>query len=77
VNRWTASSRLLSALLLGACGPGHLPGSATPQPVYPGSGNLDADGTPDVRDQCPRDPGPVDQGGCHMPDIEPDDIQAD
>jgi hypothetical protein len=45
--------------------------------VYPGSGDLDADGTPDVRDQCPRDPGPVDQGGCHMPDIEPDDIQAD
>jgi hypothetical protein len=56
---------LLSALLVLACGPGgRVAGSQAPQPVYPGAGDIDADRTPDVRDLCPREYGPPDQGGC-------------
>lgn len=77
MNRWTLFPRLLAALLLSACGPGHVPGSATPQPVYPGSGDFDADGTRDVLDRCPRDYGPPDHGGCIPADIEPEDLDPD
>jgi hypothetical protein len=41
--------------------------------VYPGSGDLDADGTADVSDKCPRDAGPPDNAGCQRPDADPDD----
>ena len=54
----------IPALLLLGCGPGHVPGSQAPQPVYPGAGDFDADGTADVIDLCPRQYGPADQGGC-------------
>src|SRR5688500_2404784 len=71
VNRRTVYSILAAAALLDACGPGHPPPSQSPEPVYPGSGDFDADGTADVRDQCPRDPGPPDNGGCAS-DVQPD-----
>jgi hypothetical protein len=65
MNRWTLT---LAVLLLGACGSGHVAGSQAPEPVYPGSGDFDADGTPDVGDRCPRDWGSPDVGGCARPD---------
>jgi hypothetical protein len=72
VNRWTLPALLLAASLLGGCGPGRAPPSQSPEPAYPGSGDLDADGTPDVRDKCPRDAGSPDNSGCQRPEVDPD-----
>jgi hypothetical protein len=72
VNRRTCFCLLVAVLILGACGPGHVPGASTPEPAYPGSGDFDADGVTDVRDHCPRDHGPPDHGGCPPADGNPD-----
>jgi len=77
VNRWTLPLALLAATLPGACGPGHVPGSRSPEPVYPGSGDFDADGTPDARDRCPRDWGSPDEGGCQITDNRPENRRPD
>ena len=78
MTRSTTIGFLLPALLALGCGyPGHVPGSQTPQPVYPGAGDFDADGTADVLDRCPRDYGPEENGGCEHVDVpeDPDSIR--